>query len=167
MLGGYALVGLIKDENEYRYSGNDIIAIKKTELVEYVSAGYPIVMANDLYTLINSKIDAYSNIYHFIKENKTGNKNILNMESFNSSQFKAKASSQLIKYLSIEKPKLEFTLMPTMYDDKFTNTLSTERKLSYKFKIGDLKAGENNKITYTVKLYIDGNADGFPKKRIW
>lgn len=160
MLGGYALMGLIKDDNEYRYSGNDITAIKKTELVEYVSAGYPIVMANDLYMLNTSKIDAYSNIYHFVKENKTGNKNILNMESFNSSQFKAKARSQLIKYLSIEKPKLEFTLMPAMYDDKFTNTLSTERKLRYKFKIGDLKAGENDKITYTVKLYIDGNADG-------
>lgn len=160
MVGGYALMGLIPDYNEYRYSGNDITAIKETELVEYVSAGYPIVMANDLYTLNTSKIDAYSNIHRFVKENKTGNKNILNLDSFNSTQYKAKASSQLKKYLSIEKPKLEFTLMPTMYDDKFTNTISTERKLSYKFKIADLKAGENDKITYTVKLYVDGNADG-------
>lgn len=160
MVGGFALMGLVKDYNEYRFSGNDITAIKEKELVEYISAGYPIVMANDLYTLNTSKIDAYSNIHHFVKVNKAGNKNILNLESFSSMQSKAKAGSQLIKYLSIEKPKLDFTIMPAMYDDKLSNTLSTERKLSYKFSIGDLKAGENDKITYTVKLYIDGNADG-------
>lgn len=160
MVGGYALMGLINNLNEYRYSGNDISAIKEKELVEYVSAGYPIVMANDLYTLNTSKIDAYSNIYHFVKANKAGNKNILNLESFNSKLSKTMASSQLTKYLSIEKPKLEFTIMPAKYDGNFPNVLSTERKLSYKFSIADLKAEENDKITYTVKLYIDGNADG-------
>lgn len=160
MVGGFALMGLINNHNEYRYSGNDITAIKEKELVEYVKAGYPIVMANDLYTLNTYKIDAYSNIYQFTKENKTSNKNILNLESFNSVQSKEKAANQLKKYLSIEKPKLKFTMMPTKYDDQLSSTLSTERKLNYKFMVEDLKAGENDKITYTVKLYIDGNADG-------
>lgn len=157
--GGSALSGLIDGIDTYRYSGNDITTIKKGELKEYVSAGYPIVMANDLYTLNTSRIDRYSNIYSFVNSVKTGNKNIMSMSEFNNQQTKLKAIDQLKKYLAIEKPKLIFTNSPDSYDGD-SPKYSTERKLSYQFSIADLKAEENDKITYTVKLYIDGNADG-------
>lgn len=157
--GGKALAGLINDNLEtYRFSGNDITAIKKGQLVEFVSAGYPIVMANDLYTLNTSRIDRYSNIYSFVSNIKTQN-NIMNDSTFKDSLTKSKASSQLKKYLAIEKPKLTFTTSPERYKGD-SPKYSTDRKLSYKFSIADLKAEESDKITYTVKLYIDGNADG-------
>lgn len=157
--GGSALSGLIDGINTYRYSGNDITAIKKGELEEFVRAGYPIVMADDLYSLKTNRIDSYSNIYSFVNRVKPGNKNIMSTSAFDNPQTKPKASNQLKKYLAIEKPKLIFTTSPVSYDGNSAR-YSTDRRLSYKFSIADLNASENDKITYTVKLYIDGNADG-------
>lgn len=157
--GGSALSGLVDGINTYRYSGNDITEVKREELEEYVSAGYPIVIADDLYTLKTNRIDRCSNIYSFVNRVKTGHKNIMSTAEFVNSQTKPKASTQLKKYLAIEKPKLMFITSPVSYDGNFPE-YSPDRKISYKFSIADLNASENDMITYTVKLYIDGNADG-------
>ncbi|WP_310601865.1 DUF5057 domain-containing protein, partial [Anaerosporobacter sp.] len=157
---GNALAGLVDGIDTYRFSGNDITTSKEKELEQFVRAGYPIVASSDLYTLNTSRIDPYSNIYSFVKKMKTGSGNIINASTFANAQTKAQASNKLKNGLAIEKPKLNFTSMPVMYNGDYPDVLSLERKLSYKFSIADLKAEENSKMTYTVKLYIDANADG-------
>ncbi|WP_167954742.1 DUF5057 domain-containing protein [Anaerosporobacter faecicola] len=157
--GGNALSGLVQGVNTYRYSGNDITAIKKKELEEFIKAGYPIVMEKELYERNAEQVDPYSNIYAFSESCKE-QKNRINLYSLQNAQTKSKACSQLKKYLAIEKPQLEFDSMPVMYDGNHPDVLMTEKRLSYVFTIQDLKAEEMEKLTYTVKLYVDGNADG-------
>lgn len=160
IIGGNALRGLVDNLSTYRFSGNDITKGKQAQLLEYIKAGYPIVMENDLYTCNTDRIDAYSNVYSFANSMTTKYKNIMNSMNFDNLATKSKATNTLIKYTSIEKPKMNFTKEPQMYDGNNPTVLMSERKLTFEFSIADLKAEKNSLIDYTIKLYIDSNADG-------
>lgn len=63
------------ESTEMRFPGNDITTKKKTELANFIAAGYPVVAEKYLYNQEKNLIDEKSNIYAFFEElsGKKGN----------------------------------------------------------------------------------------------
>lgn len=182
VVGGIALKGLAQNEtanyNTYRFSGNDITSKKKTELEEFLKAGFPIVVNQDLYTLNDEKIDPQSRIYSFISDNKGGVKpvptkiaemnNLINEGLFDENLFNQNTKTVAISKIKDclmrhESPVIEFGIpggeSPVEYDGY---TLQDSNRLKFIFQIQQkvLPLSETNTLKYTVKLYIDRNANG-------
>lgn len=149
-----------KQEEWMRFSGNDITTIKKTELNNYLDAGYPIVAVPYLYNTDTTRIDQYSNICSFIKENK-------NSEQKNSTLYATSDIGNIESVLKRAKAEISYSKLPNIYngqsDDtgKITNPNYLERDssdfhlLPFTFTVTD----EDNH-QYGSKLYLDQNRDG-------
>lgn len=150
-----------------RLPGNDITALKVSELNSYLKAGYPILTDTNLYqtdtAFTKLLVDQNSNIYKFVKNAKNGsNKDALIDVGSSSADSKIQAL--------IMKRKLQLTILqiPTEYigtdatvqgtidDANYINGTNIDyRNLKFEYKI----VGDDTK-KYNVYLYIDANADG-------
>lgn len=170
---GYSLAGLLDTDytnanktaintnsdttaRTFRYSGNDITEMKKTELLEFVQAGYPIIVSDTFLTsntgnrkVNTDRVDCNSNIYAlfdslFVSQKKG---NVISMDQLTSNPGK------FVQYLQMGHPML----------DMLSNTTSVvelqDNQLSLKFTITNWGAA-NLAATFDVKLYLDANADG-------
>ena len=145
---------------ELRFSGNDITKIKQTELEDFLKAGYPIVAVPYLYETDTLRIDQYSNICKFIKENR-------NSSSEDSTLLKISDVDGIYSVVKKSRAEVEFTKLPEKYNGEtgdgttITNPNYLERDsslrslMSFKFKVDD---NENKKYSY--RIYLDQNQDG-------
>ncbi len=146
-----------------RFAGNDITNLKLDELESFLEAGYPIVCASYIYTLSGSVIDQYSNLYSFIKSERSS-----------STIYAADNGTSISKVLLKSAPSVTFSsTTPERYngvvsydssgiayiDDDDANYLSRNSAgqsiMTFAFTIDDA----TNK-TYAYNIYIDQNQDG-------
>ena len=150
--------------NLTRMPGNDITKIKSEALLNYIKAGYPIMVDSKLYdtgtNLTKALVDQTSNIYTFIDTQKLANANIINGAD-------TEVDKKVQTYTKVQKPVLKLNESPVAYIgnssggvisiDNYINGVNINyRKLRFNYTI---VSGDNNK-RYTVNLYIDANADG-------
>jgi hypothetical protein len=161
-----------------RYSGNDITKVKYNDLINYVDGNYPVLFEDKFYGTYNGKVepnhtylDGVSYMYKFA-EYCIGKSNIAESKIFTSKwaptneEEKVKAS-YFKTYLAIPKLEVKVSSKPTEYsriDNGITTYLKPDSSgryvLSYKFSITDKVALVASDLSYTVKLYIDVDADG-------
>ena len=161
----------------YRFSGNDITKLKLEDLKTFMKAGFPIVLNQGFYkettraNVNDYKLDKKSNIFKLAQQNLS---QLFYVDGIETNKLEA--------LLSTSKCKIQFgkidddtvtpeSCYPLVYkdrtqpgneglsDDKIYINVSNKnyRTLQYKFYIEDIAAIDS---TYTVKLYIDINADG-------
>jgi hypothetical protein len=148
-----------KDMDFYRYPGNDITSIKKEELQQYIDAGYPILLENDLYNRSTEILDDSSYLYQLLNENKV-NENIFNFKQIKdlSNQYDS-IRDNLIYLISKEKLTVDLITVPISFDVDNEDTLLESRTLTYEFIINPPSESQEEDL-YQWKLYVDANADG-------
>lgn len=143
-----------------RFPGNDITKIKKDELSKYLDAGYPIVAERYLYANNKLRIDQYSNISAFIREEKEAG----------SSLYRSVDRAAIEKALRCSQAEVEWKELPELYNGKteskssstipdadYLNTDTNGRSLlTFKFAVKD----EDPDHKYKYRIYIDQNGDG-------
>ncbi len=154
-----------------KYIGNDITAQKMAELSEFIQAGYPIVLDDNLYTL-SSAVKSNTNLYRFIQTTKgtTPPENLLNMDEYKStdSNNKTKMTNKdnflvkLIKHIAIPRPMIRM-LSPILPKDSDLNYFYVDpvsKKLEIQFAILPQDGTVNPSRRYNAYLYMDFNEDG-------
>ena len=169
----YSNTDLTNKVGRYRYSGNDITEEKQRALQDFINAGYPVIVEDDmiLKNAVTSErqpneavLDNSSNMYAFIK-NMTGNnspdyqadkKNLIRLEN---------ATGDLFNwYLNLSKPVIAINAGTTAADSmQRTIPLSQSTDglyyLLYQFTLSNVGAADTN-TACDCKLFIDINADG-------
>lgn len=162
-----------------RLSGNDITASKLKELEQYITAGYPIIFADDFFHCYDSGmpyevntdvIDIDSNMYllgQFCLGLYDGTLNYFSYNAFvdkyvtNNLDFR----NRLAEYLNLSKLSVKMLNKPVEY----TNTAGTpsyllktggKYVLDYEFSIKNDAAVSVYSTTYDVALLIDTSVDG-------
>lgn len=138
-----------------RFPGNDITELKKAELEDFARSGHPIVAVSNLYNNNETLVDKYSNVYKFIKENKS--KGVYNTSDYEG----------IMDALKANDVSIEFTKTPVEYkgetddsneikDGSYLPKNSADQSiLEFAFKLKDSSNGK-----YKYKIYIDQNQDG-------
>lgn len=94
---------LTGDLLSFRYSGNDITKTKLKDLLEYVSANYPVVVSDALYhtdkSVNQDAVDNTSYLYQFLEQIK-GNQNVFTVSQAEN------VGSGIGDYLNIPKPQI-------------------------------------------------------------
>ena len=149
-----------KEYPDLRFPGNDITTIKKTELSNFLSAGYPIVAVPYLYDADKIRIDQHSNICTFINEEKTKG----------STLYRTDDSFSIEKVVKRSQTDIEWLELPNIYDGSTSaetaaslsdpnyldvNTKTGRNLLPFKFKVKD-----DLDHQYKYRIYIDQNRDG-------
>jgi len=153
-------------KNSTRMPGNDITKKKSEALLNYIKAGYPILVDSKLYNtktpLTIALVDKNSYIYNFIDTTKNNviYENLINAaasDSFN----------KVKKYIKLQKPILKINDLPVPYIGNSTGGVITKENYINGVNINDRELRFNYTIVeadmdkrYTVNLYIDANADG-------
>ena len=179
-----ALLGILggnaDDNNTYYYSGNDITLAKKKDILEFASAGYPVVVASrlmvrdaeDKLKVNTDVVDTASNMYALLTELAAGENdpdspyygNFFYEGTTDASKNYRQYKENLLRSLIETKCELVINRMPALYSDgksvqeSYINGKQGEidnKKLEIGFKIVDADNGY-----YQLKFYIDGNADG-------
>ncbi|HEX3077736.1 MAG TPA: DUF5057 domain-containing protein [Lachnospiraceae bacterium] len=167
---GYALRGLISTayDGRYRYSGNDITSRKRQDLANYVKAGYPIMLANQLYKMDVNAIDDSSYLFAFVK-GQVAKSNVCLIDTYNLSHLTTKAHNEMVTLLNKSKSKLVITTKPKEYSATFNESTKklnmvyndTGKKIQFRFHVEDADYSTDHSITYAAKLYIDTSGDGY------
>ena len=140
--------------SELRISGNDITKLKKTDLDGFTNSGLPVVALDALYDLDTSLVDNQSNIYDFVRDNKSKD----NMCS-------TSQAANVLKALQNQKPNLNLIQKPLEYNvvasggsvtNQYLNTSGGKAYMTFKFKVDEPGAG----VTYGYRIYMDKNRDG-------
>ena len=159
------------NSTELRYSGNDITKIKEEELKDYIKAGHPIVMTNDLYNNDSALIDQHSNISDFIKTVKN--------DSSVKGIYEESDSDGIVSAINLsDKVSVKFTEMPRKYNgDTETDTSSKINTpnylekdsesgkpiLPFKFTVdynkSDSEENSDKSVKYAYKIFVDKNQD--------
>jgi len=142
-----------------RYRGNDITLQKKNDLLNYIAAGYPIVLELNLFQLNGIDRSVSTNIYSFVSNERYGNQNVLSTGNFLSSNYYTRRTftNSLNSALNIERPILQL-LEPTLGINspvKYVSVNPETEILTIKFAL--LPNGDNN---YNAFVYLDKNGDG-------
>ena len=174
----------VGNQGVYRYSGNDITAENIEQLMDYVDAGYPVILANGFAIegttndqmnagRINSaKVDDSSYLYDFL-EQAFGKENVfLKTDALSTSE-------DFMFYMNL--PKLQLTFykeanegsgssyyiendeVTEHYPDDsetFVEKVNGKYNLKYVFKIEDRASASVLDTNYKVSLFIDINSDG-------
>lgn len=164
-------------QSTHRFSGNDLTLDRYNALLDYLDAFYPIVVANDLYSVTNgteavnpNRVDNSSYLYEFLNL-KLGGTPRSNMFSVSDIE---NAGTMFQFY--VNKPKLVMTDCQIMGTTNYVVGSGSSQTtngavqvlqadsvgkyyLQYKFTITDIGAVSYD-TNYTCKLYLDANADG-------
>lgn len=160
------------DINKFAFSGNDITNAKYKDLINFVEAGYPVIVSNNLLTSTGKfdtkKIDNSSYLYKFLEKLRTSYKSSYYVDNDTT------RDSQFITSLRNKTFDLVVNKQPTEYTDKLKHSSITEDKI-YINGASDGGNGRINKTdvqfeicidstkyggSYELRLYIDTNADG-------
>ncbi|WP_167955247.1 DUF5057 domain-containing protein [Anaerosporobacter faecicola] len=168
-----------------RYSGNDITKVKYNDLVNYVEGNYPVLLEDGFYKTYSGNkepnrtyLDGVSYMYKFAEyclgRTNVAQSNIFSKTWVATNEEEKVAASYFKTYLAIPKLHLDLVSCPTEYscDETYqygkiqlnATYLSPNAKgkyeLDYKFTITDKMALVASNLTYSVKLYLDVDADG-------
>ena len=169
---GYLLTGSLTPLEYAASSGNDITNVKETELMDFVNAGYPVIIGSDLLTnekqLDTSIVDTASYIYRFLNTISAGHDNV-----FYENIYEVAQEDAFVKALNNKSFKINLLAKPVEYHDRtykdgdldytkyteaqiYVNGVNRQnRTLKYVFTIeGDVSDD------YSLNFYIDSNADG-------
>lgn len=160
----------------HRYSGNDITERKKDALIDYAKAAYPVLLdyhcieGNITSTQIDdSYIDNQSYLYEFIdwavdEYGVNNNKNIFRINADGNLSGNEKMFSW---YLNLAKPEIEIEAgIPHLDYAEYVVQDGESYYMDYQFEILDKRTSDPDN-RYTVKLYIDDNADGkYPESEL-
>ncbi|MDD3173934.1 MAG: DUF5057 domain-containing protein [Herbinix sp.] len=154
---------IITSQGTMNYVGNDITTGKKTELQKFLSAGFPIVFENSVYTL-SSVVKSDTNLYSFIQAAKgtTPPSNVLNYANYVNTSTQKQFIANLVSAFEIVRPMIRI-IQPTLSTDSKFNYLyvdTTTKKLNIEFAILPKGLTANNAIKYNAYLYMDYNEDG-------
>lgn len=159
-------------EDYYRFAGNDITAVKKKELIEFMEAGYPVVLAKGFLSgagaLNTMKIDSNSIICSLAG---IASPCLFYEDNLNVKQLEQVLTTPKCRIVfgKTDGSVMEENCYPIVYRDKtkysgltddkiyVNGSDSSYRTLRYRFYIED--HSDTNK-TYRINLYIDMNADG-------
>ncbi len=148
------------------YSGNDITNVKYKALMDYIGAGYPVIIGNELLTTdkaINTAVvDTSSYMYKFLKEILKNHSNLVFTERTSG----ADGGSLFREKLSNRNFTLDLLAAPPLYEDKKLNGRSdaqiyvngrdiSNKTLKYVFRIDSSSSAK-----YSLNYYVDINADG-------
>ena len=143
-----------------RFPGNDITKIKKDELSKYLDAGYPIVAERYLYANNKLRIDQYSNISAFIREEKEAGSSLYRSEDIAAIEKALRCSQAEVEWKELPElynGKTESESSSTIPDADYLNTDTNGRSLlTFKFAVKD----EDPDHKYKYRIYIDQNGDG-------
>lgn len=176
-LRGLPITGI--PEDTYRFSGNDITLLKLNELKNFMQGGKAIVLDTGFYndstgTNVNTaKIDVNSNIYKLASLDRSTYPQLFYADNLLTSSLEkvvGKISCKIV-FGNTQGTLKEEECYPVVYRDRTLDEFKSYsdgqiyingnnpsyRTLQYKFYIKD---DPSNHGTYTVKLYIDINADG-------
>ncbi|MDD5934040.1 MAG: DUF5057 domain-containing protein, partial [Clostridiales bacterium] len=159
-----------KKNYDVRLPGNDITELKKDALLSYLSANYPIVVADSMYNDYSipketCKIDKYSYIYEVLKKGRDGS-GLPNFIKY--SQVNIDATHELATYVKEYRPILTVLSAPPEYkganesgvapDSSYINGGSNHdyHYMKFKYRLD----GTNPSRTYRVRLLVDKNSDG-------
>lgn len=152
----------------YRYSGNDITSIKKNDLLEYIDAGFPILLEKDLYDRNTDKLDDSSHLYDFIshKDEEKYRDQFINYANLTQSGKNGTVSKeyyasqkQLTELLANERLSINLITKPVEFDVNNKSTLIENRSLPFVFTILPTFNSETTD-RYEWRIYVDANADG-------
>ncbi len=154
-----------------RYSGNDISKDNMEALIDFVRAGYPIILADDFYssydeetrtgTINKCTIDTSSYMYECVTKinEENSDKNLFRQSYIPANLFN-------FYVLNVTKPTIKMTDETCKIAQYSTVYLSDKDKADaghynayFRFKI-DNKGSSSASATYNVGLFIDINADG-------
>jgi uncharacterized repeat protein (TIGR02543 family) len=151
-------------------SGNDLTKVKYDDLMDFARAGYPVIIGSEILTSGNTintaLVDTSSYIYKFLTT-LTGDE--YKKTCFFENVFEVSHEEDFLKALKNKTFELKMYAKPIEYKDKTAaayNGLSdadiyvngrdiNNKVLKYVFKIDG-----NAADTYTLKFYVDTNADG-------
>lgn len=143
-----------------RFPGNDITKIKKDELSKYLDAGYPIVAERYLYANNKLRIDQYSNISAFIREEKEAGSSLYRSEDIAAIEKALRCSQAEVEWKELPElynGKTESESSSTIPDADYLDTDTNGRSLlTFKFAVKD----EDPDHKYKYRIYIDQNGDG-------
>lgn len=155
----------VNEPGSYRYPGNDITKEKYEDLVEYVTAGYPVVIGDGFFKtdsasgtkiLDEDVIDDSSYIYMFANDMTEARKtNVFTYSNLGTTLFTA--------YLNIPKLKIDLDILPALDENGISHISMSADGLyymTYDFKILNTAAVSQVSTTYDCNLYVDVNADG-------
>lgn len=172
------------NQGVYRYSGNDITKENVEHLMDYVNAGYPVILDKQfavdgttydkmqISDINTSKVDNSSWLYDFLvqsfeKENVFLNTGALSTdENFNFYMNLPKLQLTFYKEAnegSSSSYYIEDTSVTAhMTDDteKFVKKIDGQYYLTYVLSIEDLASTSSLDTNYTVSLFVDINSDG-------
>ena len=162
----YVTTPEIKKNGTYRFytrfSGNDITKKKMAELQEFVNADMPVIVSDKLVSVKNGVIDKPDDYYidnsSYLYEFINNNKEKIMYSSQSSIGVWDKAFAKNVRIVADE--------TPTLYNEGDNGVTDADylldRKLRFNFQ---LKSKDTN-AKYTLKIYIDSNADGiFDKEK--
>lgn len=155
----------------YRFSGNDINEETRKKLENFIRAGYPILLENDILKVDeNTKkrtpnadvIDNSSYLYEFLQNTTDSSRGVFKKDMPNLIR-RANMTENLFNwYLNLAKPVI--TLSGKAADaqtaiQKLSKASDGYYYLTYEFVLSNASAADTS-TTFDCKLYIDINADG-------
>lgn len=182
---GQAFFTAADGESALRYSGTDIVSEKRTQLENFVNAGLPVIVDEDLYNdavnttprKVEEKLNyyrtdyfgdtQYNQMYKFIKSQKD---NVIN-GNYN---YRMDKAGTILKRITKQKPKMTLNTIRTTGTNgtnKYpTDTVKLSDCLDFKFSKDDksrqfiynvtIDNPENPGATFIAKFYVDSNVDG-------
>ncbi len=158
LLKGFSTATMFQKADLYRFSGNDITAVKRQQLEEYVEAGYPVLLEKSLFECDRTIVDDSSNLYAFLNDNR-GSVCLYNMNDLTELPTYLTARERLSEKLSEEKLSITMLSAPCEYDELEPSTRITGRTLQFQFLI-NAPTGAVAGSRYDWSLSVDRNADG-------
>lgn len=144
---------------DLRFPGNDITKIKKTELSNFLAAGYPIVAVPYLYNTNKLRIDQHSNICSFITEEKNNKSTLYRTDDASSIENAVKRTQTDIEWQKLPNiyngstaTETDATIEDANYLEQNNNGRSL---LPFEFKVKD-----DSDQLYKYRIYVDQNKDG-------
>jgi len=163
-LKGKTYVTIAGTTSRYRYSGNDITKEKMEEIKNFVAAGYPLVVADNIITTTGTStitktvnksiVDDASYMYELMNAVKD-KQNVFKFTNISSVLFNW--------YLNLSKPQIVLSGTAAEAVDNIRQVYkdSTDGLYHalYEFEVKNTGAADTDS-TYDCKLYVDINADG-------
>ena len=158
LLQGFSTATMFQKADLYRFSGNDITALKRQQLDEYVEAGYPVLLESGLYECDRTIVDDSSNLFGFLQSGR-GSTGLYNINDLLQMTTYLTARERLLQKLSERKLSVTMLAAPCEYNELEPSTRITGRTLQFKFLV-NAPYGAEAGSRYNWSLYIDCNADG-------
>lgn len=164
------------NQGVFRYGGNDITAENVEQLMDYVNAGYPVLLHNDFAvagttndkktasSINTAKIDNSSCLYDFLKSSIAEDNVFLKTDALSSNgDFKFYMNLPKLHLTFFDEDRNVLSEVTEHYADDsetFVKEVDGKQYLTYILKIEDRASASVLDTNYKVSLFIDINTDG-------